>query len=298
MNILTRGCLKSFLILLLIFNSVGYAQAQVSITDDFGKEVVLQKPAKRIVALYGSFNEILYAMGQGKLLVARTAADNYPSQILALPSIGTHMRPNVEMITALKPDLVLQMSGRPKAITVLKPLEKFGIASAVFKVSSFADLYSVIDRLGVLTGESKAASGLINNMKHRLDVVFAKIKKGKRPTVFFEVRYPNLLGAGQGAIVNDIINKAGGENCLKSDKKIARIGEEELMRLNPQLYIYQKGRMNPSPVSPDKRKQFYMLDAVKNKRFHEVDESVFSRPGPRNVDAVEMLSLILSGMEK
>lgn len=274
------------------------AGAQVCVTDDFGRNVVLDKPARRIVALYGSFNEILFAMGQGNLLVARTAADDYPAEIVELPSIGTHMRPNVELIASLKPDLVLQMSGRPQAISVLKPLEKFGIPSAVFKVTSFNDLYSVIARLGVITGSQEASEALIVRMKNRLKAVDRMTSAmNRKPGVFFEIRYPNLLGAGCGSIVNDIIKKAGGENCLKSNKKIARIGEEELMRLNPQFYIYQKGHMNPSPVSPARRKLFSMLEAVRKERVHEVDESIFSRPGPRNVKAVEILASILAGMD-
>lgn len=275
--------------MLMILNQLP-ARAEVSIVDDFGREIVLEKPATKIIALYGSFNEILYAMGQGDRLTARTSADNYPDEIKKLPSIGTHMRPNVEMITSLRPDLVLQMSGRPKAISVLKPLEDFGIPAAVFSVSSFDELYSVISRIGTLTGADVEASELVNSMKQRLIAVHKKLNKSKHPTVFFEIRYPNLLGAGQGSIVNDIIAKAGGKNCLDSDKKIARIGEEELMKLNPQVYVYQKGRMNPSPVSPVRRKLFCMLDAVKKDSVLEVDESVFSRPGPRNIDAVEQLS--------
>jgi iron complex transport system substrate-binding protein len=275
----------------------GTANAGIKIVDDFGRTVELEHPAEKIIALYGSFNEIIYAMGQGNRLIARTAADNYPSQILKLPSIGTHMRPNVELITSFKPDLILQMAGRPKALTVLDPLEKFGIPCAVFKVSSFADLFSVIKRLGVLTGSDSGASDLIENMKGRLSAVHSKVESGSQPTVFFEIRYPNLLGAGNASIVNDIINKSGGINCIKANKKISRIGEEELMKLNPDVYIYQKGRMNPSPVSPAKRKLFSMLGAVKNNRIYEVDESVFSRPGPRNVDAVEILSAILSSKD-
>ncbi len=278
--------------------SFGIAGAQVCVTDDFGRDVVLDKPARRIVALYGSFNEILFAMGQGELLVARTAADDYPAEIVKLPSIGTHMRPNAEMIASLNPELVLQMSGRPQAISVLKPLEEFGISTAVFRVASFNDLYSVIERLGVLTGKMNAAGSLVERMRKRLKAVDRMISSFKaKPEVFFEIRYPNLLGAGRGSIVNDIIKKAGGENCLKSNKKIARIGEEELMRLNPRFYIYQKGHMNPSPVSPARRKLFSMLEAVRKDRVHEVDESVFSRPGPRNVKAVEILASILAGMD-
>ncbi|WP_419780109.1 ABC transporter substrate-binding protein [Maridesulfovibrio sp.] len=282
---------RRFFFLLLIISLAGSAQAGISITDDFGNEVVLQRPAKRIVALYGSFNEILYAMDLGDWLVARTAADHYPEQITALPSIGTHMRPNPELIVALQPDLVLQMAGRSQAATSLEPLRTRGIPCAMFKVASFDEMFSMIRRLGVLTGEPGAADKLIASMNARLDkVLHNRAVSDSLPSVFFEIRYPNLLAAGQGSIVNDIIRHAGGVNCVTNNKKIVRMGEEELMRINPQNYVYQTGRMNPSPVKPDERSHFKLIDAVRSKRILKVDESVFSRPGPRNVEAVEILA--------
>ncbi len=230
-------------------------------------------------------------MGLGDLLVARTAADHYPAQIVALPSIGTHMRPNPELIVALKPDLVLQMAGRSQAATALEPLKAREISCAIFKVSSFDELFSMITRLGVLTGKKENAAELIDSMSHRLNVVERKSHGlSHKPTVFFEVRYPNLLAAGKESIVSDIISKAGGTNCVISKKKIVRMGEEELMRLDPENYIYQVGRMNPSPVMPIERAHFKMLSSVTENKILKVDESVFSRPGPRNVEAVEILA--------
>jgi len=281
---------RRFFFPLLLISFASTAQAGVSITDDFGNEIILQAPAKRIVALYGSFNEIFYAMDLGDRLVARTAADHYPEQITALPSIGTHMRPNPELIVALKPDLVLQMAGRSQAATALEPLKARGIPCAMFRVTSFEQMFSMVRRLGVLTGESGAADALVNSMNARLDRVSAGYSGADASQVFFEVRYPNLLAAGQGSIVNDIIRHAGGINCVSNHKKIVRMGEEELMRLNPQNYVYQIGRMNPSPVRPDERSHFKLIDAVRNNRILKVDESVFSRPGPRNVEAVEILA--------
>ncbi|MFW5499009.1 MULTISPECIES: ABC transporter substrate-binding protein [unclassified Maridesulfovibrio] len=285
---------RRFFFLLLLISLAGTAsagQAALSITDDFGNEVTLQAPAKRIVALYGSFNEILYAMDLGDRLVARTAADHYPEQIASLPSIGTHMRPNPELIVALKPDLVLQMAGRSQAATALEPLKTRGIPCAMFKVASFEEMFSMVRRLGMLTGEPESASGLVESMNARLDAVLQKnVTSSALPSVFFEIRYPNLLAAGQGSIVNDIIRHAGGINCISNHKKIVRMGEEELMRLNPRTYVYQSGRMNPSPVRPDERSHFKLIDAVRNERILKVDESVFSRPGPRNVEAVEILA--------
>jgi iron complex transport system substrate-binding protein len=107
------------------------------------------------------------------------------------------------------------------------------------------------------------------------------------------VRYPNLLGAGQQSIVNDVILKAGGVNCLPNRKKLVRINIETLVGYNPEVYVVQKGPMNRNPADPKYRPNFRVLKAVEDDRVLFVDEHIFSRPGPRSVEAVEKLAAFL-----
>jgi iron complex transport system substrate-binding protein len=270
------------------------APAAVSIRDDAGRTITLAQPAKRVIALYGAFNEILGAMGQESLIVARTQNDRLPASLAAKPSIGTHMRPNLELVLGYRPDLVLQMAGRPQADEAVKALQQYGVNTALFQVTSFDDLFSVITRLGVLVGAEDRARAMVQDMKVRLQAVAEVVRQaGPAPTVFYEVRYPNLLGAGQGSMVNEIIKKAGGVNCVDSPEKIVRLGEEELLRLSPEFYLAQQGPMNPNPVPLADRPHFQPLKAAREGRYYLVAEEEFSRPGPRNIEAVENLARLL-----
>lgn len=270
----------------------------MSIVDDQGTEIRLAAPARRIIALYGAFNEILAAMGLTDRLAARTQADLEPPAIAALPSIGTHMRPNLEMILGLSPDLVLQMGGREAASEPVEALRRLGAPTAFFSAGSFAELFSIIERLGALTREPERAAALVAALQARLDKVAAVVsaaraKGAARPRVVFEARYPNLLAAGRQSLVSEIIARAGGSNALENDAKLVRLSEEELLRLDPDVYLAQRGPMNPSPIPPAERPHFVALKAVREGRVFLVDERTFSRPGPRAVDAVEELAKIL-----
>jgi iron complex transport system substrate-binding protein len=273
----------------------GAAKAdEIRVTDDTGGEVVLERPAKRIIALYGAFNEILAAMGLAERLVGRTKADRLPPSILDRPSIGTHMRPNVELVLSLEPDLILQSAGRREAAAVVEQLRRHGRTVAVFQPRRFSELFSVIRKLGQLTGEPAAAAALERRLEDRLEAVDRRLRGIRhRPRVFFEVRYPNLLGAGETSIVNDIIERSGGTNCLDHPKKMVRIGMESLIRRDPEVYVIQEGPMNRSPSPPAERPHFEVLRAVREGRVLRVDEQVFSRPGPRSVEAVERLAAFL-----
>ncbi|MBW2709569.1 MAG: ABC transporter substrate-binding protein [Deltaproteobacteria bacterium] len=285
------------LLSLLIIGLYGEKKSLASdmrIVDDLGQRITLPHPAMRIIALYGAYNEILAAMGLEERLVGRTKADSLPPSILSKPSIGTHMRPNVEMILGLKPDLIIQSAGRKDSMTVVHQLKDEGLQAAVFHPINFENLFSVIERLGVLTGESSRAEELIDSLQSRLTKVEHRLQGiNHRPRVFFEVRYPNLLAAGRGSIVNDIILRAGGVNCIEHKKKLVRIGMDTLIKQSPEVYIIQRGPMNKNPSNPSERPNFHVLGPVKTNKIMFVDEQVYSRPGPRSVRAVEALAAFL-----
>lgn len=263
--------------------------APVTLTDDTGHVVELAAPARRIVALYGAFNDMLLDMGLAHRLVARTKADTRP-ELTALPAIGTHMRPNNELIAALRPDLVLQFEGRREAETQVEQLRALGVPVAVFRGTTFPDVFRIIGALGVLTGAEPRAEALIRSLQTRLEAVAARRAHAARPRVFFEIRSPNLLAAGSGSMAAAIIAAAGGDNAVSLPDRVARLNEEELIRLNPDVYLIQKGPMNPAPLPLAQRPHYRTLQAVRNNRVMEVDESLFSRPAPGAVRAVEQLA--------
>ncbi len=255
---------------------------------------MVAKPAERIIALYGAYNEILAGMGLLDRLVGRTKADTEPPEILAKPSIGTHMRPNVEMILGLKPDLIIKDAGRQEAMPGLDQLRRRGIPVAVFEATTFAKLFDVIHRLGVLTGRPDRAAALTSELQSQLAAVAARLQGvTDRPRVFFEIRYPNLLGAGTGSIVNDIITHAGGSNAVTLPKKIARLNLEAVIASDPDAYVVQRGPMNPNPEPVAQRPHFVILRAVKTGRVLMVEEQLYSRPGPRSVAAVAEMARFL-----
>lgn len=285
---------KALAVMLCFFGSFALCHdgaPAVQVQDDSGETIVLEKPAERVIPLYGAFAEILFAIGAGSGVIARTQADEHPEAIVRLPSVGTHMRPNVEMILGLKPDLVVQSASRREATAEMERLRAAGIPLAVFAPNSFQQLFSTMRRLGVLTGREEEALAKEAELRGRLEKATSIIDPGeRRPRVFFEVRAEPLTGAGRGGIVQDILNFSGAENVLKSEKAIVQYGFESLLLDDPDIYIVQRGPMNRNPLPPAERAHFPRLRSIREGRVIFVDELLFSRPGPRCVDAVEQLA--------
>jgi iron complex transport system substrate-binding protein len=263
--------------------------AAAQITDDRGATVTLAAPPGRIISLYGGLTEILSAIGAADRVVARIQGDE---TIPGIPTVGTHLQPNVEMILALKPDLVVQ-GGVAKGMPALKRLEAAQVPVAMFAPRDFAGLFSTITRLGALTGREEAALALTRSMEVKLAEVARRVAKLPKPRVFFEVRELNLLAAGQGSLVNDIITRAGGQNIVTSSQRLTLYSLEALIQANPEVYLIQQGPMNRSPEDIYTRPYFQELKAVKTRRVLVVSESLYSRPGPRSAEAVEQLARFL-----
>ena len=263
----------------------------VQIVDDLGRTITLERPAARIIPLYGAFAEMLYSIGAGGGVVARTQADSFPEGILKLPSVGTHMHPNVEMILGLKPDLIVQSGSRYEASAEMDRMRDAAVPVAVFAPVTFEGIFSAMERLGVLTDREEAAREAVAGLRKRLKTVRDRLADVKEPRrVFFEVRAQPLTAAGGGSIVREILLAAGAVNSLKSDKAIAQYNFERLLLDDPDVYIVQQGPMNRNPVDPGERPHFDRLRSVRDGKVLIVDEFLYSRPGPRCVDAVEELA--------
>jgi iron complex transport system substrate-binding protein len=287
-------CITALLVSLLVaWVFAGRAEC-IEIVDDLGQKISLTQPAKRIIPLYGAFSEMLFAAGAGGQVIARTQADNFPPELIKLPSVGTHMRPNFEMILGFKPDLVIQSATRTEEVPEISRLVESGIPVAVFAPKTFQDIFSVIERLGILSGHPESASAFASSLLHRLETVQGKLKGiENKQRVFFEIRAEPLTGAGRGSIVYEILKSAGAENVLKNEKAIVQYNLEALLFENPDTYIVQQGPMNKNPMDPRKRSHFDRLKCVREGRIVFADEFIYSRPGPRCVDAVEQLAAAL-----
>ncbi|HSH28074.1 MAG TPA: ABC transporter substrate-binding protein, partial [Wenzhouxiangella sp.] len=75
------------------------------VTDDLAREVCLEAPAERVIALSPSLVELAYAAGAGEALVGAVGFSDYPPEAQTLPRVGDYDRLDSEAMVALEPDL-------------------------------------------------------------------------------------------------------------------------------------------------------------------------------------------------
>ncbi|MBI4512947.1 MAG: ABC transporter substrate-binding protein, partial [Gemmatimonadetes bacterium] len=109
-------------------------------TDDTGYALRFERRPERIVSLIPTATEILFAIGAGPRLLARTDYCNYPPEARRLPSVGDGIRPAVEPILAFRPDLVVMFAGPDNAPSIER-LRALGVPVFAVYHNSLPDLY-------------------------------------------------------------------------------------------------------------------------------------------------------------
>lgn len=270
------------------------ADTGIVLTDDLGREVVLNAPPASIVSIAPSNTEIIYAVGAGDLLVGRDEFSYYPEEALQIESIGGGMNDyNLEAITALDPDLVL--AAEINAPEIIDALEKLDITVYYLgNPDDFAGLYENIETVGILTGHENEAETLSGQLQARVETLLKAVAGEEDiPTVFFELDASEPAKpwtTGGGTFVDYLISMAGAKNiAAEVEDEWVQYSQEELIIQNPDFIILADAKWGTTAEMVAARPGWDVLNAVKNNAIFPIDDDLTSRPGPRLVDGLEEL---------
>jgi iron complex transport system substrate-binding protein len=252
----------------------------------------------RIVSTFPSVTETLFALGAGDRVVGVSNYCRYPPAVLALPKVGTFIKPDPEKIALLRPDLVIidkSATGLAERLTAL------GIHHADVKLGSLPDIYSMIRDIGVAIGSPSRADKLNANISSRLDAIRAEAGSGPRPSVLIVIgktpgQLTGLIAVGPSAYLGEELDIAGGRNVL-TETAIAypHISLETVVRLNPDVIVDLSlmGKADNDPVTNERIREPWLsrheLNAVRGGAIFGLTSEPLTTPGPRVVDAVELL---------
>ena len=260
----------------------------VSITDMYGREITLQEPVTRVVALSAADCEILCALGCEEMLVGRGAYCEYPASILQVPVVQSGAQTNLEEILALAPQVVL-MSDMAQAKEQVDMLESMGIHVVVSDGNSLEEVYEMIAMIGALVGREETAQVLVADMQATFADIAAKAgNTGK--TVYFEVsplQY-GLWTAGRNTFMDELASICGLTNIFADVDGWGAVSEEQVLARDPDYIVtitmyFGEG---PTPVEEIlERSGWQGVKAVEAGAILNADSNTLSVPGPRLKDA-------------
>lgn len=226
---------------------------------------------ERVVLLAPAAGDIFIKLhAQDKVVGVTKSNHDFPDAL----KVGSHIKPNIELIKGLEPDLLVISSNRFFSDDLAN---KVGADVVKYDPTSLDSILQKISQFGDLLNKKSEAEKLIQKM--------VKIRNqiqplAKQPSVIFEVTESPFMIAGQRSIVSSIISEAGGRLIAPEQRKIAKFNVESVLIDNPDFYLYQVGPMNQKPTPPMERPNYKIMHS----KVIKVEQLEFSRANTRSFE--------------
>ena len=272
-----------------------------TIVDQAGRSIVVSKPFKRIISLYGAHTENLFSLGLMDEIIGVSPHEDFPLQAVSKPVFSYHDDP--EKFIAARPDLVLVRPmidrGYPKFVSML---EQTGATVVSLQPATVDEMYTYWEILGILTGKGDRAFRLINRFKSVIsdlkDLADARFTKKR---VYFEAVHSKMKTFAPDSMAIFALETAGGINIAADaesvrNTNIAYYGKERILSHASEIDVFlaQYGAMNRPTVSMIKDEPgFQVIKAVMHNQIYIIEEQIVSRPTMRLLDGIYRIGRIL-----
>jgi iron complex transport system substrate-binding protein len=274
--------------------AVATQSTEIKLKDGLGKEVVLDKPAEKIIVFAPSALEIIDGLGAMDTVIGvdNWSVDNKEPLAEGLEGYGDFQTLNMEKITAAAPDIIIGLVGW--AETDIQKLADLGIKIYIVEANTIDEIYMEIKNMGRILGKDVEAMELVDELRSKVEIVTLKVEgltEDKKPKVFYEVWNEPLMSAGKNTSINDLVEKAGGINIVAADglEGWPEYSLENLIQNNPDIIIA------PTSLAPDistiiDDSRFSSINAVINKKVFVVPDNPTTRPSQNIIKGLTMFS--------
>jgi iron complex transport system substrate-binding protein len=298
MNDLTRRTLNISLlttfgsVLLPGFGSASAAAGARVIDHRLGSTEITGNPA-RVVALEFSFVQALDALG---VVPAGIADDNQPKRIEQLlgkqieyGSVGTRLEPNLELVSALMPDLIIADETRHSAVYA-----QLSAIAPTIVLNSWEGSYQTI-RESVITiadslGEKAKGDQVLAAHDTVIATLVANIPRGENRRFLLAVATPDSMSLHTSASFTGSVFKAMGLTPAVQSATAVESGAslERLIAVNPDILLVATDAGGTVLDQWRTNSAFGNISAVKGGMIFQVDRNQFSRF--RGLKTAEMIA--------
>jgi iron complex transport system substrate-binding protein len=262
------------------------ASAAITVHDDDGMQVTLQKPALRVISLAPHVTEMVYAAGGGDRLVAAVDYSDYPEAAKRLPRVGSNRQIDMERVAALKPDLiVVWMHGSSER--QIDQIRALGFPIFHSEPKKLDDIASNLQRIGKLMGTDAVAEPAAAGIRAKLAALSAQYTKRSPVRMFYQFWNKPLYTLNGEHIISDAARICGAENVFARLKVTAPVVDiEAVLQQDPEAII-------SGSTAPDGGLDMWQalpgMTAVRRGNLFRVDGNLLNRSGPRMIDGAASL---------
>ena len=246
------------------------------------------KKYNRIVVLDPATVEMIYMLGAEDKIVGVANLERskvWPEEKVAkLESVGTFMKPSLEKIIALKPDLVIMSAFTGEELN--NGLKSNNIEAKRVQANSIEEIFTNFLEVAKMLGKENEANKIIAEKKVKLEEI-KKIATGNKKGLFVMSASP-LMVFGNDNLPNDIMKLLNIKNIAENQKgRNPIVTPEFIIKENPDIIITLLP--NPSQIVAT-NPQLKNVNAIKNSKFIVVNSSQILRGSPRTIDQIEEIA--------
>jgi iron complex transport system substrate-binding protein len=262
--------------------------ASRTLTDEMGRTVVVPDHPHRVICLMPTVTDTAFALGAEDDVVAISDYTKYPAAALKKPSVGDLIKPSIEVILSLHPDLVIGM--QPKGpMEVTDQLERAGIPIFLVSPHGLTGILHSVGTIGMALNRTKQADALVQSLQQRIDAVKARTKNLPPPRVFMPIWYDPITTIGKSAFITEIIAAAGGRSVTDDlPKEWPQISMEVVLERAPDALLLVRGGKTTLKVL-ESRPGWNSMAAIEAHRAYYVDDRI-NFASPVAIDALEDLA--------
>ena len=281
-----KNCL---LLLVYLFSSVSMA-GDISTTDDRGKIISLETPAKRIISLSPHTTEMLFSAGAGQFIIGRDKFSNYPRSAESIPIVGDIVNLDYESILVANPDLIVMWATGGNS-RIINKLESYGFVVFASDPKTVEDIPNTIHKLSRLTA-NPAVSSSTNQKMEEFRNGFSLLKKRygdkNKVRVFYQVWNRPLYTLNGNHLTSQIISMCGGINVFSDLFQLApTVSVEAVLKVNPDVII--SGQEHPHEQILTQWQKYTFMSAVHRENIYSVDADLLQRPTLRLLEGATEL---------
>jgi iron complex transport system substrate-binding protein len=267
------------------------------IKDDLGNSVEISSAPKRIISLAPSLTEMFFDLGLEESLVGNTLYCNYPARAQRIEKIGDLLTFNFEKILQLKPDLIfITVEGNTKE--TYDKFRELGLKIFVSNPRNYNGIKKTYSDIGKIFGIEEITNRKISTWDSTISLISDLASENEPQTGIFLIELKPIMAAGERTYFNEFLEICGLENsAVGGSGNYPIFNREELLSRDPD-YIFYPTSLNANLTETiNSYPEWKQLSAVKNNRFFIVDRDLYSRPGPRFVEAIKNLFNLLHPAE-
>lgn len=256
------------------------------IVDDLNNEFVFEKSPQRIISLAPNITEMIFDLGLQNKLVGNTLYCNYPDGAKRIEKVGDMLTFNFEKIVSLKPDLIfITVEGNTK--NTYDKFRELGLKIFVSNPRNYSGIRKTYSDI------AKIFSVDIKNKIAGWDSSIASIKtqnKNLNKSAMYVVELRPLMLVGKNTFINEYLQFCGLKNIADdSPVNYPLFNREEILRRDPDYIIYPTDGNDSVEKIKSAYPEWGKLRSIKKGNVIFVNRDLYSRPGPRFIDALKDL---------